>query len=357
MNDSLVQAYLPLLIWPGLGLILFKFLPDQFPRWLGRGLYWVGVPLEIFALAHQTNFSQDTGLAPLYTLLALGLGLGLALLGLQGVVWYVSRSNSLESPDSPARSDLPDGPEAPEDADHPVALKPSSRLDSTATVGWQSRSRQGSFVISAMISNTGFVGLAIVPAFVSAPYLGWVVFFSVTNNVLGTYGIGVWLASYFGRGFHAQSRWQQLKDVLTVPSLWAFGLGYSSHRWEFPPLAETALHSSIWVVIPVALLLMGMRLSQLQGWESLKLALVPSLIKILVLPALVGGVAITAGLPHDASLTLVLMSGMPSAFAGLILAEEYELDRELMASSIALTTLGLLFTIPIWLVLFGPIAG
>ena len=47
------------------------------------------------------------------------------------------------------------------------------------------------------------------------------------------------------------------------------------------------------------------------------------------------------------------MSGMPTAFAGLILAEEYDLDRELTASSVALSTGALLITIPLWLTLFG----
>jgi predicted permease len=50
---------------------------------------------------------------------------------------------------------------------------------------------------------------------------------------------------------------------------------------------------------------------------------------------------------------MVLMSGMPTAFAGLILAEEYELDRELIASSILLTTFVLLMVIPVWLLIFG----
>ena len=48
MSDSLLQAYLPLLVWPSVGLLLFKILPDDFPRRLGRFLYWVGIPLEIF---------------------------------------------------------------------------------------------------------------------------------------------------------------------------------------------------------------------------------------------------------------------------------------------------------------------
>jgi malate permease and related proteins len=78
----------------------------------------------------------------------------------------------------------------------------------------------------------------------------------------------------------------------------------------------------VWLVIPVALVLMGLRLSQLPGWRSLQPALVPALLKVLVLPAMVVCVALGAGLPRDAVLVLVLMAGMPSAFAGLILAKE-----------------------------------
>jgi len=60
-----------------------------------------------------------------------------------------------------------------------------------------------------------------------------------------------------------------------------------------------------------------------------------------------------AGFSNASRLALVLMSGMPTAFASLILAEEYDLDRELFASSIIITSVLLLFMIPCWLVLFG----
>jgi len=346
MSDSLLQAYLPLLVWPSVGLLLFKILPDDFPRRLGRFLYWVGIPLEIFALAHQTDFSQNIGLAPLFTIIALVMGLVMALVALELLVWA-------ESAGTPV--DLANPGDAVSSV--PTAGDPSIAVASAVPDGkpftWVDKPRQGSFVLSSMISNTGFVGLAIVPAFVRPAYLGWVVFYSVTHNVVGTYGVGVFIASWFGRGLHAQSRWQQIRDVVTVPSLWAFLLGYGSHRWSFAPLAEIALQRSVWVVIPLALLLMGMRLSQLKGWDSLKREVVPAVLKMLILPGAVGGVAIASHLPAEACLVLVLMSGMPSAFAGLILAEEYELDRDLIASSIALSTGALLMTIPLWLGLFA----
>jgi predicted permease len=347
MSDSLLQAYLPLLVWPSVGLLLFRVLPDDFPRRLGRFLYWVGIPLEIFALAHQTDFSQNIGLAPLFTIIALVMGLVLALVALRLVRWAESDSTHADSA-NPEDSVSPTAPTA-----GAPSISVASAFTDEKPFTWADKPRQGSFVLSSMISNTGFVGLAIVPALVSPAYLGWVVFYSVTHNLVGTYGVGVFIASWFGRGFHAQSRWQQVRDVVTVPSLWAFLLGYGSHRWSFVPLAETLLQRSVWFVIPLALLLMGMRLSQLKGWDSLKRAVVPAVLKMLILPGLVGGVAIAAHLPAEACLVVVLMSGMPSAFAGLILAEEYELDRDLIASSIALSTAALLITIPLWLGLFA----
>lgn len=44
---------------------------------------------------------------------------------------------------------------------------------------------------------------------------------------------------------------------------------------------------------------------------------------------------------------------MPTAFANLILAEEYNLDRGMIVGAIALSTVLLLIAIPFWLLLFG----
>lgn len=320
MSD-LLHAYTPLLLWTGLGVFLVQFLPSVFPRWLGRSLYWVGVPVEIFALAHQTDFSGLIWLAPAFAGVALILGMGLALLSLQGLQRL-----------PPLRS---------------VA-------DSMVLQGLRNKNDQGSFVLCSMLGNTGFVGLAIAPAFISEGHLGWAVFYAVTQNVLGTYGLGVLLASYFGRSPDLNPPWWgQLRDVLTVPSLWAFGLGILSRRIELPLLVESSLQKAIWLVICAAFVLIGMRLCQLQGWQSFQTGLLPTLLKVFILPLVVGLVATSAGLSGEPRLALVLMAGMPCAFANLILAEEYNLNRDLTASSIALSTLALLPLIPLWLKLFG----
>jgi malate permease and related proteins len=311
MPDSLVQAYTPLICWTGLGILSVRFLPATFPYWLGRGLYWIGVPIEIFALARQTTFDERAQLAPTITIGSLLLGLGLGWISLQ--IWQRLQ------PDDPA---------------------PTPSLS-------------GSLLLCSMLGNTGFVGLAIVPYFVSPTDLSWTVLYSVTQNVFGTYGLGVLVSSYYGRqGTVANKWWTQLKDLLSVPSLWGFAVGSLTRAVPFPKLVESSLHASIWVVIPGAFILMGIRLSQIQGWQSLKLALLPAILKTIVMPTMVGVAITMMGMSGDPRLGLVLMSGMPCAFAGLILAEEYHLDGNLVASSIIVSTLIFLVMIPIWLYVY-----
>lgn len=319
-TDSLFQAYAPLLIWTGLGAVLFRFIPGAFPRFLGRSLYWVGVPMQIFTLSRQSDWSREVGLSPAIALGALLGGVLVAWLVLQ---WRRRRVN-------PASAEGEEGSESP----------------------WQNAARRGSFLLSAIIGNTGFVGLAVVPAFIPEDDLSWVVFYSITNNVVGTYGIGVFLASVYGRSQGKQNWLIQVRDVLTVPSLWAFVLGSLTHSLPLPQGVERGLDLSLLLVIPSALLLMGIRLRQIEGYRGLQLAIAPTLLKVVVIPLLVGLATLALGLAPNPRLAIVLMSGMPSAFAGLILAEEYELDRELIASGILLSTLLLFITIPIWLILF-----
>ena len=327
MTPTLFQAYAPLIFWPGLGLILFRVLPQTFPRFLGRTLYWVGVPIEIFSLARNADLSGNVGLTPIITVGALGLGLGLAWMSWSGLQWLAS----LES----------------------LRWGIDAQSLFGARHGDNDRPSQGSFILTTMLGNTGFVGLAIVPVLVSERYLSWAVFYSVTQNILGTYGLGVFLASYFGQTQQPDRWWLHLRDVMAVPSLWAFTLGISTRTFALSETAEWGLRQAVWVIIPMALLLMGMRLSQMLSWNSLRLAIVPTLLKMLVVPGLVGIIVTLLGLSAEACLILVLMSGMPTAFANLILAEEYNLNRDLIVSAIALTTVLLLAAIPLWLMLFG----
>ncbi len=312
MIESLFQAYTPLLFWTGIGFWLVRFLPKEFPHFLGRGLYWVGVPCEIFALARQIGDLESTKLAPVIA--ASSILLGLALGGIS--LYFGCRSNALPQLERPEL--------------------------------------QGSWLLCSMLGNTGFIGLSVVPFLVSSEHLVWAVFYSVTQNVFGTYGLGVLVSSFYGRQVgSSRPWWELLKDLVTVPSLWGFLLGFSTRSWSLPTAIETGLQGSVWVVIAAAFVLMGIRLSQIEGWQSLKLALLPAVLKTIVMPGILGLVLLTLDIPQPARLALVVMAGVPSAFAALILSEEYDLDRDLVASSIINSTGIFLMMLPVWIYLFS----
>lgn len=327
MAETLFHAYTPLVLWISLGLLIFRFLPQWFPRLLGRGLYWVGIPLELLALARKGNQGELTGvnipvLAVIITVGTVLLGLLVALVVLWGCQQFLYVKSKPDLDESLKRD----------------------RLGSNS---------QGSFLIAAALGNTGFVGLAIAPFLIDSDALNWAVIFSITHNVIGPFGLGVLVASYYSHSTQQNRWWMQLRDVLTVPPLWAFIIGTLTQKVQLPLLIESGLQASINIVIASAFLLIGIRLAQLQKWDSFRLALIPAVLRVVIIPLLVGGLTtLLLGLSGDRRLAMVLMSGMPSAFCGLILAEEYNLDRDLIATSIMVSTLLLLLVLPLWIVIF-----
>lgn len=52
-------------------------------------------------------------------------------------------------------------------------------------------------------------------------------------------------------------------------------------------------------------------------------------------------------------MVIVLQMAMPPAFATLVLAETFNLDRDLAVTALAVGSIVLLFTLPLWLWLFS----
>ncbi|MCC3471151.1 MULTISPECIES: AEC family transporter [unclassified Microcoleus] len=330
MIETLFHAYTPLVIWTGLGLLVFRYIPVDFPKLLSRFLFWIGIPLQIAVLARQSDFSGAVGFTPAIAIFVLFVSTSLAWL-----TWVLLRRLSTRHVKKPYF-----------DGKHSVVNLFLLNINSLT------RSSQGSFILAAMLGNTGFVGLAITPAIISSDNNNWAVLYSVTNNVMGSYGFGVFLASYFGNSDDKNHWWIQLRDVLTVPAIWGFIIGFFTRNIPLPEPVESGLQTAVLAVIASALVLVGIRLRAIKTWQSFELALVPSLLKVVIVPVLIGLGASFFGLSGDPRFVLVLMSGTPTALSVLILAEIYELDRDLLASSIALTSVGLLLMLPLWLACF-----
>lgn len=105
-------------------------------------------------------------------------------------------------------------------------------------------------------------------------------------------------------------------------------------------------------MIALSLLLLGMRLSQLTSWRSLRQAAISLTLKMIAVPLVIGYSLRFFGVTGVPLLVLVLQSAMPPAFATLVIAEAYDLDRDLSVTTLAIGSVLILLTLPLWLWLF-----
>ena len=301
---NLIGLYAPLVGWVGLGLLLGSRLPRAIADGLGKGLFWVGVPISVIGFLRHADLSGRIWIAPVIAWVAIFLGLGLAWAGMQRL-----QIQSLYPP--PTR---------------------------------------GSFLLSAMVGNTGYLGYPVTLALVGPELFGWALFYDMLGTMFGAYGLGVFLAARFGQG--TRSLRQMTGTLLLNPALWGFVAGLWLRDMPLPPPLDVGLKAIAWGSIALSLILIGMRLSQLRLQRSLQLASLSLGIKMLVVPLLLGGIISWLGLGGAPRLVMVLQMAMPPAFATLMLTEAYDLDRELTVTALAGGSLALLALLPFWLWLF-----
>ena len=325
LGVNLLKLYIPLILWVGLGLGLGRRLPQTVPHQLGKGLFWVGVPLGIMAFLHQADLSGALWVAPLAAWSAMIMGIGL------GRLWIWGQTYWQRSP--PARMN--------DSSPYPTAPSPES---------WNSAT-QGSFLLATMVGNTGYLGYPVILALVGPKYFAWAIFYDSLGSTLGAYRLGVLLAARYGQS--AANARGMMRAIAINPALWSFAIGLGARQIPLPPPAEQALMACAWTVIALSLLLLGMRLSQLTSWRSLPPTAVGLSIKMLIVPLLLGMALAPFQLDGPVQLVIVLQMAMPPAFATLVLAETFQLDRDLTVTALALGSVGILALLPVWLWLFG----
>lgn len=320
-----------------LGFILGSKLPKAVPTYLGQFLFWIGVPISILAFLRQTDLSGAIWLAPIFAWLAI-------LLGAAGAWCWICLVRGKKRAE-----------EAEETGGEPVGAHGSplpTRHSFVAThSSFWSKPTQGSFLLAAMVGNTGYIGYPVALAVVGTQYFGWALFYDLLGSTLGAYGLGVVLAARFGKGVN--DRRQLAQAILINPALWSFSLGLVFRQIPLPHLAELSLQKLGWIVVSLALVLIGMRLQKLNSWHSLPKASISLAIKMLLVPLILGSILSLFGITGAPRLVIVLQMAMPPAFATLVIAEAYDLDRDLAVTALAIGTIGLLLTLPIWLSLFG----
>ncbi|MDX2216761.1 MAG: AEC family transporter [Oculatellaceae cyanobacterium bins.114] len=331
---NLIKLYVPLVTWVGLGIGLGYKLPQKIPFYLGKFLFWIGVPISIVTFLRQADLSGSVWVAPVvaWTAMLTCMALAWSWIQLQRYCNELFQGN----------------------VEQQVRLLEHRsnwlhKLTLSLRAEW-SKPAQGSFLLAAMVGNTGYLGYPVTLALVGPQYFAWALFYDTLGSTLGAYGLGVAIAARFGMS--TPNHWRLLQAMISNPGLWSFFLGLGFRQVTLPDLMEQGLRAAAWGVIALSLLLLGMRLSQLTSWRNVQRAALSLGIKMLIVPLALGMGLSYLGVTGAPQLVIVLQMAMPPAFATLVIGEAYNLDRELTVTALAIGSIGLLFLLPLWLWLF-----
>ncbi|MDJ0796919.1 MAG: AEC family transporter [Calothrix sp. MO_167.B12] len=303
---NILELYAKLLVLVLLGFFLARKLPAIAPTRLGQILFWVGVPVSIVSFLRRTDLSGPIWIAPAIAHAATLLGIFLA--------WLLIKGESYWTNTTPPRQ------------------------------------TRGSMFLAAMVGNTGYIGYPVILTVAGTKYFAWALFYNLLGSLFATYGLGVILATHFGRNHQTQQRFWQV--IFINPALWSLGFGLLLRQVPLPKVVDLSLNGLAWTALSLSLVLIGMRLSQLNSWHNFRLAGMSVGIKMLLVPLILGMVLPLLGLTTGTIQVIVLQMAMPPAFSTLLIAETFNLDKDLTVTALALGTLAFLFTLPIWLWLF-----
>ncbi|MFZ4555587.1 MAG: AEC family transporter [Pseudanabaena sp.] len=343
LDNPLVSLYTRLIGWVVAGFILGKFVPKHFTGYLSRFLFFIGAPFSIVAFMRRTTISGYLVIAPLSAWTALLVGAGLAWI-------WIDLGLSDERFKSISRGLI-----ISEDRDLKHSDRDNEQDEGTEKLKIQSswtKPTRGSFLLAMMIGNTGFLGFPVILTLVGAEYFAWGLFYDLSIS-LGIQIFGVALAAYYGTAKQIKGWVGPVVIIVKNPSLWAFIVGAYVRTLSLPDSIDQLFKNGAWLVINLFLILIGLQLSSLTSLKNLKQGLTCLSIKMFFTPLVVGTGLMFFGVTGSPRLVLVLLMGMPPAFVTTLFAEKYGLDRDLAITTVALGCVLVLFTIPLWMWLFG----
>ena len=214
-----------------------------------------------------------------------------------------------------------------------------------AIARWKSEANRGSILALASVNCANY-GLPIVLFAFGQDGIAIAAVFMVTH-VLVHLTLGLGIASWDTERRLASRVWAMLK----FPYVYVIALALLLKGLSVPApvVVERSLNllGSMW--IPLMLLLLGIELSQVKFGTVLKASVLLAAIKLVVPPLLAWGLTSLLGIEGIVRAVLIIQSSMPTAVNGLLVARQCNTRPDLVASTLLLSTLGSILTIPLLL--------
>ncbi len=234
---------------------------------------------------------------------------------------------------------------------------------------WQGWSRRAAVLaLAATFSNTVMIGIPLVG--LAYGQTGLVTLFTLISMhalVLLTVAtvvlemVSAREAHASGQGAHAHMALTVLMAVKNgiihpVPLPILVGLLFAQTGWSLPEVVDKPMSLLGNALGPLALVLVGVTLMQVQVGQHLKNALGISLLKNLALPALVATLGLTLGMEGLPLSVMIVTASLPIGANVFLFAQRYEVAQDLVTASMTVSTALGLATVTLVISLVGLIA-
>lgn len=215
---------------------------------------------------------------------------------------------------------------------------------------WQiSNPAMGALLIGCSFGNILSMGIAVLTSLFGPDAARYPIYADVIGLSLLYWTVGAGFASVMGtrdQSFHLGGF---ALTILKMPPVWAFFAALAVNLLALPmPLwvGKTA-HLLGQAVVPSMLLTVGMSISLDVVKRSPRMILLASSIKLIVMPLLIAAITISLLGLTEVSKVMILLAGMPTMMATILLSERFGLDTEVLAAVMVVSTLGFFFTLPV----------
>ena len=221
--------------------------------------------------------------------------------------------------------------------------------------GW-GKPELGALMLVCGLGNIISLGVPLLQAIQGEEAARFAIYIDIMAITPMLWVVGLWLAIEWGdNNEQRQTPLRFLKSLLSLPPIWAFviAIALNIYNISLPGFLQKATTMLGNVTMSGMLLVVGMSLSFASLKEHKGLAILASMIKLLLVPAVVYVVADATVEDVETIQATVLMAATPSMMATMILSERYGLNTELLSTVLVASTALFFISLPLWLMLLA----
>ncbi|MCX8007506.1 MAG: AEC family transporter [Coriobacteriia bacterium] len=203
----------------------------------------------------------------------------------------------------------------------------------------------GAFVLAAVFGNTAYIGYPVASALLGDAGLVRAIISDLFGNTLAIVSVGSLVAARMAR---RDAQVHPVKEIATFPPFVALVLALASKGIDVPIAFMDWLAALGKLVVPLIMISVGLSLRPQKLKDHAGVVAAAAAIKLVLLP-LVGLLAARLLLHDDASARVVVLeASVPTMMMAVIVGHRFDLDTDLIASAVLVTTVAAVVTIPVW---------